>query len=258
MHLNYYDTILYRAKIKNPTEYDKEWTFGIPYDNTPLYCFKSDQTDSTFDWKMLSPGFADWGMPRQMESVDIDYKTLSQYIGFEDSNNTRIFVYDIVRFYIGKFYKDVLIWWNNEDRIIIPVRFEDMEYNGLDYYNSLENSMVSFSMQLRNLYEDYTKIEVVGNYFDNKDMIDEAVKKNIDHNKNDKFYKIPLIIDSQHNKDNLDQNNETVIGFVNKNYELFSECYILRKYLQKEMDENLRTVSEHLCLNNQNEEKNNE
>lgn len=42
MHLNYYDTILYRAKIKNPTEYDKEWTFGIPYDNTPLYCFKSD------------------------------------------------------------------------------------------------------------------------------------------------------------------------------------------------------------------------
>ena len=132
-----------------------------------------------------------------------------------------------------------------------------MEYNGLDYYNSLENSMVSFSMQLRNLYEDYTKIEVVGNYFDNKDMIDQAVKKNIDSNKNDKFYKIPLIVNSQYNKDNLDQNNETVIGFVNKDYELFSECCILRKYLQKEMDENLRTVSEHLCLNNQNEEKNN-
>lgn len=170
------DTYLYKAKqLEN-----KEWITGYIYDCTPLYCFKEDYKKMPQEMYILKPGFADWGMPRPMEQYKIDPKTVCRYTGYLDTNNKRIFQNDIIRFSssTGHIFHEDLIWFNNENLCLTAVPLEEIEYNGFDYYNNKYNKFnyETFCQMLKNLWEDYSKIEVVGNIFDNYDLILKNIK----------------------------------------------------------------------------------
>lgn len=114
-----------------------------------------------------------------IKDYEIDVKTLCYGTGFRDDNSKEIFSNDIVRFHFYKSYKDVFIWYNKEVGCLTPVSLDDINTNGFDFYNfdNKKYDYETFCLQLKNLWDDYSKIEVVGNYFDNYEMIQKALEK---------------------------------------------------------------------------------
>lgn len=164
-------SFLYRAKTLDT----QKWVIGYIYDNTPLYCFKEDADRLGKEIYILTPGFADWGMPRPMEKYRIDPKTICKYINYLDSNKNKIFENDIVSFGStnGHIYHQELIWFNNEIQAMTAVPLDEIEYNGWDYYNNKYNKFnyETFCAMLQDPWGDYSKIEIIGNIFDNPELI---------------------------------------------------------------------------------------
>lgn len=60
---------------------NKRWVYGFFYEDTPLVCFAEDNLDSLRQVYILVPGFADWGMPRDMEKHKVEPDSIGMYTG---------------------------------------------------------------------------------------------------------------------------------------------------------------------------------
>lgn len=112
---------------------------------------------------IMCDGFSDWGMPRDTVHYDIDPDTLCQYTGLTDKNGNKIFENDIVKccsvditekyleFVSEVFFRDGT-WLVRE-----PDDCEDLLYG---YDDSLK--WVSH----------VPEIEVIGNVFDNPELLE--------------------------------------------------------------------------------------
>lgn len=85
--------ILFKAKRLD----NGEWVEGVPVDVTPLACFSSDNVKR--EVVMVKAGFADWGMPRELESIKVDPETVCQFTGLTDSKGKKVFEGDILKFF---------------------------------------------------------------------------------------------------------------------------------------------------------------
>lgn len=166
--------IKYKAKRKD----NGEWIKGVPYETTPLYCFSSDYEKLGRTFVMIYPGFADWGMPRPMEMVEIDPETICISTNYFDDDKTEIFQNDIVEFWIGNepIYQE-LIWYNKEIQSMTAIPLDGIVTNRFDYYNPKykDSTYETFCLRLQNSWGDYRKIKVIGNIFDNPELIQEAL-----------------------------------------------------------------------------------
>lgn len=175
--MKYYKPYTYKAKLKKSGAWIED---GFIYEDTPLYCFNQDYESIERNFWFLKPGFADWGLTRPMEKYKIIPETISRFIGYLDSNKNKIYENDIVCFgnTNGHIFHRELIWFNNELQAMTAVPLDEIEYNGLDYYNNKYNKFnyETFCLMLQDPWGDYSKIEVIGNIFDNYNLIEEELK----------------------------------------------------------------------------------
>lgn len=107
--------------------------------------------------------------------IEIDPNTLCEFIGYQDSNKQKLCQNDIVRFYLGnEKLCDLLIWYNNEMQCMSVIDLKWIKFNGFDYFN-FNNSKFKyedFCFMLQDPWGDYSKIEVIGNIFDNPALLE--------------------------------------------------------------------------------------
>ena len=109
---------------------------------------------------------------------EIDPTTLSQFTGWKDSHGNRIFENDIVEIVSSPrtSYK-YLIWWNREMSMMEAISFDGINFNGTDYWNDKEHrDYETFCLMLQDPWGDFSEIKVIGNLFDNYEIIKENLK----------------------------------------------------------------------------------
>jgi uncharacterized phage protein (TIGR01671 family) len=141
--------ILFRGKGKNgwvEGGYHKHFTRMLcPLGNDSL-------KDNEIRHLIIRDGVADWNMPRGIEAVEVDPKTVGQFTGLTDKNGKKIFEGDYVRMRSG------------------TVRLVVFTHGSFGYFCSDE--IVDF-MPFAELFKlGYTSddFEVAGNMFDNPEM----------------------------------------------------------------------------------------
>ena len=113
-------------------------------------------------------------------TVFIDPTTLSQFTGWKDSHGNRIFENDIVEIVsTPKTSYKYLMWWNREMNLMEAVQLESIYFNGADYSDdNPQFTYETFCLMLQDPWGDFKDIKVIGNLFDNYDIIKEALNGN--------------------------------------------------------------------------------
>jgi uncharacterized phage protein (TIGR01671 family) len=159
--------ILFRAKRTD----NGEWIEGS-------YVHQIDNYGDKVDWHYIIEGTAtlDYDID---EPIKIDPATLSQFIGWKDSHGNRMFENDIVEIVSSpkRSYK-YLIWWNREMSITTAVPLDDIHFNGTDYWGGNPSfNYAAFCLMLQDPWGDFSDVKVIGNLFDNADIIKEALNE---------------------------------------------------------------------------------
>lgn len=100
---------------------------------------------------IMQDGFSDWNMPRNTVVFDIDPETVCQYTGLTDKNGKRIWENDIVRIE------------NSMDEGIGNIEF----YGGMWYVDGEPSNSLYDIVE----YDDAAEVEVIGNIFDNPELL---------------------------------------------------------------------------------------
>lgn len=106
----------------------------------------------------------------------IDPDTICRHIGWYDMHDTPIFENDIVEFKFSDTSYKYLIWWNRESNLMTALDFEALAFNGVDYldlkpYMPYDN----FCLMMHNPCGDYSDIKVIGNIFDNPELMENVI-----------------------------------------------------------------------------------
>ena len=110
-----------------------------------------------------------------IQDYEIDPETLCEFTEHRDSHKQNIYQNDIVAFWIGNEIScKELIWYCNEINCMTAVPLDGIETNGWDYYNNKypNYNYQTFCLRLQDPWGDYSKIEVIGNIFDNPELLE--------------------------------------------------------------------------------------
>lgn len=142
--------ILFKAKRLD----NGEWVEGfyVRQEETS-YCFKEDYERHPENTKhyIAFDMMTDWGLPNKHLIAEIDPETLCQYTGMKDKNSNRIWENDIVRIE------------NSMDDGIGNIEF----YGGMWYVDGEPSNTLYDIIE----YDDIVEMEVVGNIFDNPELM---------------------------------------------------------------------------------------
>lgn len=148
------DTMMYKAKGKNGEGW-REGHYWKTDDTT--YCFEDDYQKSPGNTKhyILFDQMTDWGMPNRKLKIDILPETLCRYTEKTDINHKRIWENDII------VYEDAV---------------------GIIRYGEYYSKHLGFYIEWLGKHRDYRqdilywipKIKVIGNSFDNPEVIENA------------------------------------------------------------------------------------
>ena len=147
--------ILFRGKINNMSK-GNAWYEGyiaFPSDNEAIIIYDATDEDG---WEYVFP------------------ETIGQHIGYTDFHNQKIFDGDIIEFTLGNERKErYLIWYNKEICSIVDVQVDGIRFNGNDYWNPkfANNNWSEFCLMLQNIYGYFSDIKVIGNIYDNPELI---------------------------------------------------------------------------------------
>ena len=112
---------------------------------------------------------------KKMVDFEVNPDTICEFTGYHDSSKQKIYQNDVVRFYLGDVKLcDYLIWWNNEMQCMSAVDLKWVKFNGFDYFdfNNPRFRYEDFCFMLQDHWGDYSKIEVIGNIFDNPKLLE--------------------------------------------------------------------------------------
>ena len=126
------------------------------------YCFKEDYERKPVPEHhyILQERMTDWGLPNQIVQIEIDSKTLCQFTGLCDKNGKKIWENDIVK---------------TVSDIYAHVKF-GLYTTGFALEECNQGFYVDFSVKTYLRHElGYwnNKVEVRGNIFDNRDLLQE-------------------------------------------------------------------------------------
>ena len=140
-----------------------EWVEGYYYKmSETTYCFKEDYERKPVPEHhyILQERMTDWGLPNQIVQIEIDSKTLCQFTGLCDKNGKKIWENDIVK---------------TVSDIYAHVKF-GLYTTGFALEECNQGFYVDFSVKTYLRHElGYwnNKLEVRGNIFDNRDLLQE-------------------------------------------------------------------------------------
>lgn len=140
-----------------------EWVEGYYYKmSETTYCFKEDYERKPVPEHhyILQERMTDWGLPNQIVQIEIDSKTLCQFTGLCDKNGKKIWENDIIK---------------TVSDIYAHVKF-GLYTTGFALEECNQGFYVDFSVKTYLRHElGYwnNKVEVRGNIFDNRDLLQE-------------------------------------------------------------------------------------
>ena len=116
----------------------------------------------------------DWGLPNELKLYEIDPNTLCVFTGMTDRNKTKIWENDIVEIVSSpKSSHRYLIWWNKEMSCMDAIPLKGIDFNGHDYWNGNYPNFhyETFCTMIQDPWGDFQDIKVIGNIFDNSELI---------------------------------------------------------------------------------------
>ena len=141
--------ILFKAKRKD----NDKWVEGYycKLDET-TYCISEDYERYPVPTHhyILHEAMTDWGLPNRFLQFEINPETLCQFTGLTDKNGKKIWENDILR--------------NKKGDIGVVQWFE--EHTAFMIWNKTKNCVCYLSEN------DFSKIEIIGNVFDNADLLE--------------------------------------------------------------------------------------
>ncbi|HFE9684260.1 TPA: YopX family protein [Clostridium perfringens] len=140
-------TIKFRGKSKE----SNEWVYGFYYEvPAPLKCI-GKQDDPKGYIIMKNPNAVnDWGMQIQMVAVEVDRKTVGQYVGINDLENKEIYEGDILEDLCKKRY---------------PVKYSEYKFDVAGFYNTGYD-------QPNDGFSEGMIFKSIGNIYDNPELED--------------------------------------------------------------------------------------
>ena len=173
--------IEFRAKAINR---DKEYAYRTDYKNGDwVYGLITQRQDHYACAKMTNTV--------GVSNIEVDDKTIGQYIGIKDKNDEKIFKDDIVRIFAS----------NYDEEEIFVVKYDT---SLAQFVLESDNLCVTFD----NVY--HYEVEVVGNIYDNPELLEDAATEELEEN-----FKLEL----PHNLFS-DKNELAVNKIIAKGYEL--------------------------------------
>lgn len=147
-----------------------EWVQGYYVQKTdPLMGF-------TYTY-LINQGHDEWTKTHLSSFVtwyEVDPDTICRHIGWNDRHDTPIFENDIVEFTIADTSCKYLVWWNKESNMMTAVPFDGIRFNCYDYYSHLNMRYEDFCLMLCDPYCNYRDIKVIGNLFDNPELMENV------------------------------------------------------------------------------------
>ena len=135
-----------------------KWVYGGLFkEPAPPQCFEKTLEDKY--WIVYpNPRFMpDWNLPFDMVRTDVDKNTIGQYTGLHDKNGKEIY---------------------EEDIVFIKGDTELLDIKGkVEYSNGFAQYIITNTGDIINEAEplgDYEDIEVIGNVFENKELLNET------------------------------------------------------------------------------------
>src|SRR5690554_2023207 len=130
-----------------------QWVYGGYHKHTKRQvCPVGDDKlkDEDICHVIVQSGFADWNMPKPLEAIEVDPKTIGQFTGLKDKSGQEIYEGDVVKY--GDTIHEVVFEQRN-----------NTAYFGLTY--SPEETR-SFGH-----YQDLQQIEIIGNIYENPELL---------------------------------------------------------------------------------------
>lgn len=150
--------ILFKAKRRD----NGEWVEGYYYkmcETTYAFAEDYEKNPALVHHYILFERMTDWGMPNQMYQTEVDPSTPCQYTGLPDKYGRKIWQNDIVKYLdeiTGK-YKTDIVEWNETHAAFVRLHKSEM---GLQYL-FIDEAVAN-------------KCEVIGNIFDNPELLKSA------------------------------------------------------------------------------------
>ena len=139
-----------------------KWVYGGLFkEPAPPQCFEKTLEDKYWIVYPNPRYMPDWNLPYQMVRTDVDKDTLGQYTGLKDKNAKEIYEGDIVKFRF------------KEDREEFPDLIGYIEYQSTFAAFRIMSNQGSFKIDITEI----KFIEVIGNIYDNKNLLEEGEKK---------------------------------------------------------------------------------
>lgn len=98
--------ILFKAKRVD----NGEWVEGYYYKmSETTYCFKEDYERKPVPEHhyILQERMTDWGLPNQIVQIEVDLRTLCQFTGLCEKNESKIWENDIIKYHFGEIYAPI-------------------------------------------------------------------------------------------------------------------------------------------------------
>ncbi len=150
--------IKFKAKRKD----SGEWVEGFYYEHgKPLQCFGNPEENQIDKACIVRTAFGDWGMPRQIEFIEILPETVCEYIGISDMSEKpqELFTDDVV---------EVTIFDNLQPEKVIIQQRRKIEFK--DGVFGIQWTRTDF-LSLKHHFASNCKIIKIGNIWDSQELL---------------------------------------------------------------------------------------
>ncbi|MDH2474272.1 YopX family protein [Clostridium perfringens] len=148
-------------KFRGKSIETNEWVYGFYYEiPAPLKCIGKRDEPKGYIVMERPNTVNDWGMPIQMVSVEVDKKTVGEYVGLEDSKRQEVYEGDII----------LSPWWDDEP--------QEVEFCGYGFKGRDIRQKIVYGRELYEGIDDllggcFGKVfEVIGNIHDNPELLE--------------------------------------------------------------------------------------
>lgn len=140
--------------IRDPKR--KRWVYGTYHKHLPFTpAVTQEVKESEYRHLIIQDGFSDWCMPKTIECIDVIPESVGHYVGKKDINKKSVFSNDVV---FGENYL-----YPFQDRRALPI-----------YWDS---TIGGYQLHVFN----WDTIEVIGNLFENPDILNESKSNRIEN-----------------------------------------------------------------------------